>query len=278
MITRFAPSPTGPLHLGHAYSALLIWDMAAKAGTTPLLRIEDNDSTRSRPAFIQGIYDDLDWLGLAWHAPPRRQSDHLGDYNTVLDELAQMGLVYPCHCTRRDIISAGATQGEEGYVYPGTCRHRGMTSAGIGDAIRLDLGKIQNLMPKVTFTDTGPLQSGTHSVNLTDMIAKTGDLVLRRRENGDIAYLLACTHDDAVQNITHVIRGDDLWGQTAVQVMIQTLMGWPTPTYYHHDLIRDQDGKRLAKIAKSQSLANLRQNGATPDDIRRMVGLCGQDC
>lgn len=271
MITRFAPSPTGPLHLGHAFSALTVWTQAQQQGGTALLRIEDNDSTRRRPEHIASITDDLAWLGLTWPQPVRIQSDHLPDYVTSLGALED--LLYPCSCTRRQIRQAGAAQGHEGLVYPGTCRDRPLAAAKPTDALRLDLRRALNRAGPPTFTEAGPLHPGRHACHADDMIAMIGDPVLRRPGNGDIAYLLACSHDDAAQDITHVVRGIDLWHQTPVQVLLQRLMGWPTPIYHHHDLIRDATGKRLAKIDRSKSLASYRAAGTTPAEVRTMVGF-----
>lgn len=271
MITRFAPSPTGPLHLGHAFSALTVWQQSEQQGGTALLRIEDNDSTRRRPEHVAGIFDDLAWLGLTWPQPVRIQSEHRPDHVASLGTLKD--LLYACSCTRRQIRQAGAVQGHEGLVYPGTCRHRSLAGAKPTDALRLDLRRALDRADPLTFTETGPLQPGQHACDADDMIAMIGDPVLRRPGNGDIAYLLACTHDDTAQGITHVVRGIDLWHQTPVQVLLQSLMGWPTPVYHHHDLIRDTTGRRLAKIDKSRSLTSYRDAGATPAEIKTMVGL-----
>ena len=271
MITRFAPSPTGPLHLGHAYSAHVVWAEAAKAGGTALLRIEDTDSTRCRPEHTQAIYTDLDWLRFVWPTPVRMQSRHLEEYRATLAALGD--LLYPCSCSRAKIRASGARPGHDGLVYPGTCRGRPLSEAAPEDALRLDLARALGKVPALCFSETGPLRPGSHTLSRQDMIDTLGDPVLRRPGVGDIAYLLACTHDDALQQITHVIRGIDLWHQTPVQVLIQHLMGWPTPTYHHHDLIRDEDGKRLAKIDRSRSLASYREAGLTPDEVRALIGL-----
>ena len=274
MITRFAPSPTGPLHLGHALSALTVWDVAARFGGTALLRIEDTDSTRARPQFEEAIYEDLTWLGLAWPLPVRRQSDHYADYQTVIDQLAERELVYPCSCTRRDIQNAGAKPGVEGLVYPGICCHRPMSDAKPGDAIRLNLraavSQIQTEMTFVAHSDDG---SSTIEVDRDALLSRVGYIVLIRNNTGDPAYHLACVHDDALQKVTHVVRGMDLWEQTPIQVLLQTLMGWPRPEYHHHRLITDENGKRLAKIDRAKALSKYRAEGASPPDIRRMIGM-----
>ncbi|WP_106744197.1 tRNA glutamyl-Q(34) synthetase GluQRS [Yoonia maritima] len=279
MITRFAPSPTGPLHLGHAYSALTVWDIAARHGGTALLRIEDTDSTRARPAFEQAIYNDLHWLGLDWPLPVRRQSDHTADYNGVIEQLAKRQLVFPCSCTRRDIQDAGAMPGVEGLVYPGTCRHRTMNDAQPGDAIRLNISAaLEQRDRTMTFVELSSGAPIKHHITPDQLINDIGDTVLIRKNTGNPAYHLACAHDDALQRVTHVVRGMDLWAQTPFQVLLQNIIGWRTPQYHHHALITDDSGKRLAKIDKSKALSKYRAEGATPDDIRRMVGFPPSSC
>ena len=270
MITRFAPSPTGPLHLGHAFSAFTVWEMAAALGGTALLRIEDTDSTRARASHEATIYEDLTWLGLHWPTPVRRQSEHNGDYQTVLSKLAARGLIYPCSCTRADIAAAAAQTGVEGLVYPGTCRHRAVTDASATDALRLNIdAALAQINAPMRFKE----QHLWHDVDPDSLRQTLGDPVLRRKDSGDPAYHLACTHDDMLQNITHVVRGMDLWALTPLHVLIQTVMGWPTPYYHHHDLITDAAGKRLAKIDRSKALGKYRAEGLSPNDIRRLVGL-----
>ncbi|MEC7760495.1 MAG: tRNA glutamyl-Q(34) synthetase GluQRS [Pseudomonadota bacterium] len=276
MLTRFAPSPTGLLHLGHAFSALTVWQVATDAGGTALLRIEDTDSTRCRDEYEAAIYDDLAWLGLDWPRPVWRQSDHLADYAATFDRLAARGLIYPCSCSRKQIAAAGATPGWDGMVYPGTCRHRTMSDAQPGDALRLNLSAALDTASTLpAFTETGPLHTGAHQPDPAELISQIGDPVLRRKETGDPAYHLACPQDDAAQGITHVVRGADLWHATFLHVVIQTLMGWPVPIYHHHDLIRDESGTRLAKIAHSRAIRAYRDDGLTPQDLRTLVGLGG---
>lgn len=270
MITRFAPSPTGPLHIGHAYSALLAHDTARAQGGTFLLRIEDFDSTRRKPVFIQQIYDDLAWLGVTWDAPPRLQSDHLNEYAKVIDRLAAMDLVFPCNCGRKTVLETGALAGPDGPIYPYSCADRPFQNRRDGDAIRLDLRKAQQHLPDQLHYINNGQQVIVETANLPFDI---GAPILRRKDTGDIAYHLACTHDDATQGITHIIRGEDVSPLTPIHVVLQSLMGWATPTYQHHGLITDDTGKRLAKIDKSKSIASYRADGATPADIRRMVGL-----
>lgn len=269
MITRFAPSPTGPLHIGHAYSAILAFEAAQKAGGTFLLRIEDFDSTRCKPDFEAQIYDDLAWLGLSWPAP-RRQSDHMFDYANVIAALADKNLVFPCSCNRRLILETGAGTGPDGPIYPGTCTNRPMDQAQSGDAIRLNLTKALDHLPsQLSYIDTDETVTlETHNLPQT-----IGAPILRRRDTGDPAYHLTCTHDDALQGVTHIIRGADVAALTPIHIVLQHLMGWPTPRYIHHDLITDESGKRLAKINKSKSIASYRAEGATQNDIRRMIGL-----
>lgn len=277
MRTRFAPSPTGPLHLGHAYSAILAHDMARAAGGAFLLRMEDTDLERSRPEWEAAILADLTWLGLSWDGPVHRQSEHIAGYNARLETLAPRGLLYPCSCTRAD-IRAAASAPQEGVahaVYPGTCRGRPMASRRPGDALRLDLGRaLAALDPEtLAFTETGPAHAGTHRVDPEAARRTIGDVVLGRKGEGIVAYFLASAFDDADQAISHVIRGEDLFEFTAVQVILQHLLGLPTPIYHHHRLIRDAAGRRLAKRDDARAIRRFRDEGATPAEIRRMVGL-----
>lgn len=277
--TRFAPSPTGPLHLGHAYSALLARDMARATQGRFLLRIEDIDQSRARPEWEAQIYDDLRWLGLCWPEPVMRQSDRLARYGAALDRLAAMGLSYPCRCRRGDIeAAAGAPQegvpqfGPDGRIYPGTCRSRPMADAGPGDVIRLNMERATRALPELGFTETGPAHSGHHAVSRDHLCRAVGDIVLVRRHMGG-SYHLSVVVDDADQGITHVVRGEDLFEATQIHVLLQYLLGLPTPAYHHHRLIRDDRGKRLAKRDDARAISKYRAEGATPEDIRRMVGL-----
>ena len=270
MRTRFAPSPTGLLHLGHAWSATVAARLAEEESGTFLLRIEDTDSTRCRPQFEDAIYEDLTWLGLTWPEPVRRQSDHRDDLLSAVDPLAERGLIYPCSCTRRDVIDAGATLGVEGYVYPGTCRARPMSDRRPGDALRLDLRRALTGAPPLTFTETGPIHAGLHTVDPTALIEGQGDPVLIRKETGDPAYHLAVVHDDAVQQITDVVRGADLWFATPLHRLLQNLLGRPTPTYHHHALVLDQAGKRLSKTDASRAIRSYREAGYSADEV---IGL-----
>lgn len=276
--TRFAPSPTGPLHLGHAYSALLAYDMAQAATGRFLLRVEDTDISRARPQWEAQIYDDLTWLGLRWEQPVRRQSEHLEYYNRHLMHLATMGLIYPCSCKRSD-IRAALSAPQEGVpattVYPGTCQHRDMDSRKPGDALRLNMARALDHVKTLPleFCETGPAHSGLHKISPHDLQATTGDAVLGRKEIETVSYVLAAVVDDAAQNITTIIRGEDLFDTTALQVLLQTLLNLPTPRYHHHRLIRDEAGKRLAKRDDARSIAKYRADGLTQNDIRSQLGL-----
>ncbi len=276
MITRFAPSPTGRLHLGHAYSALTAAGRAQAAGGTFLLRIEDIDTPRCTRAFEAAILEDLRWLGLSWPEPVMRQSDRMPAYRDALARLAALGVLYPCRCTRGDIRAAlSAPQegaGPDGPPYPGTCRGRPMAEAGPQDALRLDLRRALELAGRLEFHETGPLHGGIHAPDAVAMIAGTGDIVLARRDIGT-SYALAVTVDDAAQRVTEVVRGEDLFDATPVQVLLRRLLGLPVPLFHHHALIRDAAGRRLAKRDDARALATLRAEGATPADIRAMVGL-----
>lgn len=274
MITRFAPSPTGPLHLGHAFSALTVWKVAREHGGTALLRIEDTDSTRVRPEHEAGLYEDLAWLGLSWPEPVLRQSDHYADYETVLDRLAAMDLLYPCSCTRRDIVDAGAVSGIDGLVYPRTCAQRPLCDAQATDGIRLDLRKaLARVAGPLSYQETGGGAEHRVVISADSLLRDVGDPILRRKDTGDPAYHLACVHDDARQKISHVVRGADLEALTPLHVLMQHLLGYPTPTYHHHGLVLDADGKRLAKIDKSKALAKFRAEGLRPTDIKQMIGF-----
>lgn len=277
--TRFAPSPTGPLHLGHAYSAMLAHDMARAARGRFLLRIEDIDQSRARPEWEAQIYDDLRWLGLRWPEPVMRQSDRLPRYRAALERLAALGLTYPCRCRRGDIeAAAGAPQegvprfGPDGRIYPGTCRPRPMEDAGPEDVIRLNMEKATADLPVLAFNETGPDHDGAHRLDRCHLIEAVGDIVLVRRQMGS-SYHLSVVVDDADQGISHVVRGLDLFEATQIHVLLQHLLRLPTPIYHHHRLIRDASGKRLAKRDDARAIAKYRAEGATPGEIRRMVGL-----
>lgn len=276
-VTRFAPSPTGPLHLGHAYSAILAYDMARAQNGRFLLRMEDTDLERCKPEWARQIETDLAWLGLTWDAPVWHQAPRIPDYNARLETLAGRGLLYPCSCTRSDIRAALAApqEGVAHHVYPGTCRGRSMADRRPGDALRLDMGAALQALAAhdLSFTETGLAHEGRHSLSAEKVMADIGDVVLSRKGEDIVAYFLASAFDDADQGITHVIRGEDLFDFTAVQVVLQHLFGLPTPLYHHHPLIRDDQGKRLAKRDDARAISKYREEGTSPQDIRRMVGL-----
>ncbi|WP_338548060.1 tRNA glutamyl-Q(34) synthetase GluQRS [Roseovarius phycicola] len=280
--TRFAPSPTGPLHLGHAYSAILAHDMAMAEGGVFHLRIDDIDQSRARREWETQIYDDLHWLGLTWPDPVWRQSERLEHYRSALQALWDHGLLFPCTCSRADIRAAAAAphegaplHGPDGIVYPGTCRPDTPPRGPMPDtALRLDIARaLAVLDTPLYFKETGRCPDGLNG-NTTpkDMIQRVGDVALAR-PGMSASYHLSIVIDDADQNITHVIRGQDLFAATQIHVLLQRLLGSPTPIYHHHHLIRDEAGKRLAKRDDARSLATYRDAGKTPSDIRAMVGL-----
>lgn len=275
--TRFAPSPTGPLHLGHAYSAILAHDMARERDGAFLLRIEDTDLQRSKPEYDALILEDLSWLGLTWDGPVLRQSEHLAEYTASLDKLGALDLLYPCSCSRRDIQAAQSApqEGAIPAVYPGTCKNRAMSDRKPGDALRLHLDRALDLLgPRLPgFIEDGPTHRGSHQIKADLALAQIGDTVLFRKSDEIIAYFLASALDDHSQAITHVVRGEDLFDFTQVQVLLLTLLGLPTPIYHHHILIRDAQGKRLAKRDDARAIAKYRAEGARPSDIRQMLGL-----
>ncbi len=280
MITRFAPSPTGPLHLGHAYSAILAHDMAHAQGGQFLLRIDDLDQWRARPEWEELILQDLHWLGLTWDSSVRRQSDHFDTYKTALKSVARYGAVYPCSCSRADIAaSVNAPQegvpefGPDGRIYQGTCRTRPFTERTPTDALRYDLSKTTGPPSRMpAFTETGPLHAGEHEVTAEHLLTRVGDPILARA-NLAASYHFAVIIDDAETHVTHVIRGEDLYEATYLQRFLQWELGLSPPIYHHHRLIRDDTGKRLAKRDDARAISKYRADGATPQDIRRMVGL-----
>lgn len=271
--TRFAPSPTGPLHLGHALAAIVAAERADPGEF--LLRIEDLDQSRARPQWEAQIYDDLHWLGLHWQSPVMRQSARLDIYAQAIDKLSQLGLTYHCSCTRADIRAAlsapqegEAVFGPDGMVYPGTCR--GQTR---GDTIRLNIARALDYLKGrgLSFDDSG-MQSGHHIADEDWLLTHCGDVILSRKDMG-AAYHLAVVVDDAAQGITEVTRGEDLFEATFIHVLLQALLDLPTPLYHHHRLIRDDQGKRLAKRDDARAIATYRAEGASPQDIRKMIGL-----
>jgi len=281
-VFRFAPSPNGYLHLGHAYSALLNAKMAREMGGRLLLRIEDIDAARCRPAYERAIYEDLAWLGLHWDEPVRRQSEHLADYAQVLNELRARGLIYPCFCSRGDIIRATGTRPDwprdpDGSpLYPHTCRlmddaERAVRlAAGERAAWRLDLHRaVREIGAPVTWTQFEDAHA-THMV--FGEPEAWGDVVLARRDIG-ATYHISVVVDDAQQGITDIVRGKDLFASTSVHRLLQALLGLAAPRYRHHDLITDMSGHKLSKSRGSPSLRDLRASGVTPEQIGRAVGL-----
>lgn len=274
LITRFAPSPTGLLHLGHAYAALV----ADREGDM-LLRIEDIDRERCRPEFEAAIADDLHWLGLDWPQPVMRQSDRMAAYRAALAQLAPFS--YPCRCRRGDIRAAlSAPQegvppaGPDGLIYPGTCRGRALADAGPDDVIRLDVGRAFDVLgiADLSFRDEAILPAEDHRLTRARFLDGIGDVILSRRGMGT-SYHLAVVVDDAAQGIDLVTRGKDLFDSTWIHVLLQKLLQLSTPRYHHHRLIRDDAGRRLAKRDDARSVRSLRDDGATPDDIRRLLGV-----
>jgi glutamyl-Q tRNA(Asp) synthetase len=262
IVTRFAPSPTGRLHLGHAYSAMLAHDLARAGNGRFLLRIEDIDPGRTRESFVAGIEEDLRWLGLRWDEPPLRQSARLAFYAVALDRLRAAGLAYPCFCTRAEIAaSASAPHGTDGPIYPGTCRTlpdhvRKIRMTAETHCWRLDMAEAIAHAGRLDWHDA---LAGT--VPATPEIH--GDIVLARKD-APTSYHLAVTVDDAVQGVTDIVRGTDLFAATHVHRLLQALLGLPVPRYHHHPLLTAPDGSRLAKRAGSPGIADYRAVGADP--------------
>ena len=280
-VARFAPSPTGRLHKGHAFSALTAWRVAKDAGGRFLLRIEDIDPTRCRPEFEAGIHEDLAWLGLDWETPVRRQSDHLADYAAVVEALDGRGLLYRCFRTRREVLDAigDAPHGPVEAARPGPHapdEEARLLAQGRPFAWRLSLDRAREALGEAAWNGLSFVEEGEGPNGETGVIAvdpeAAGDVVLARKDTG-VAYHLAVTHDDALQGITHVIRGQDLFEATHVQRLIQTLMGWPAPTYRHHRLLTGPDGRRYAKRDRSVTLAELRDQGVTAAALRAELGF-----
>lgn len=282
-VFRFAPSPNGHLHLGHAYSALANAGFARRLGGRFLVRIEDIDVMRCREDLVASSLEDLAWLGLAWEEPVLRQSAHFPRYRAVAADLESKGLLYPCFCTRNDIAqAAGAnrTRDPDGApVYPGTCRHLDATTRGArrasGEPFALRLDMVAALA-RIGERQSGWREaSGERLETVTEIAArpeKWGDVVLVRKEI-PTSYHLSVVLDDALQGITHVVRGTDLYEATAIHRVLQALLGLPEPLYHHHALIRDEAGSKLAKSAASKPLRALRAEGVTPAAIREQLGF-----
>ena len=278
-VTRFAPSPTGLLHRGHAFSALTAHRAVRDAGGRFILRIEDIDQGRCKPEFEQAILDDLAWLGLGWETPVRRQSDHFGDYRAALERLRERGLVYRCFKTRREILDEigraphGPGEGPDGVIYRGAAlppdEEAGLIEAGKPFAWRLSLDRARedlgDRFDALTFMEEG---EGVIRVRPES----AGDVVLARKDSG-VAYHLAVVVDDALQGVTHVIRGDDLKEAAHVQRLLQVLLGLPEPVYRHHRLLTDAEGKRFAKRDRAETLADLRARGVSAQTLRDELGF-----
>ena len=272
-VTRFAPSPTGHLHLGHAKAALFAAQQAQ--GGRFLLRIEDIDLGRCRPEYESAIIEDLTWLGLTWDQPVRRQSAHLRDYETAIGKLREQDMLYPCFCTRadiqREIHHAPPQSGPDGPLYAGTCRNiaesvaQKRIKAGESFALRLRMSNATRAAGQLTWTD---IEKG-HQIATPDMF---GDVVIARKET-PTSYHLACTWDDALQGVTLVTRGEDLFAATHVHRLLQHLLSLPTPNYHHHTLLLGSDGKKFSKRDQAPTLRALRDSGRTPDEVRAMVGI-----
>jgi glutamyl-Q tRNA(Asp) synthetase len=285
-VYRFAPSPNGLLHLGHALSALLNFDMARAAGGRLLLRIEDIDATRCRPEFEAAIYQDLAWLGIGWEQPVRRQSAHFEQYRAALEKLQAQNLIYPSFESRAEISRLVAERDARGAwprdpdgapLYPGTAKsllpqaRAQRIAAGEPYALRLDMDAALSGVRGLTWRETGSGPGGETGVVTAEPRA-WGDVVLARKET-PTSYHLSVVVDDALQGVTHVVRGQDLFWSTSVHRLLQELLGLPAPVYHHHRLLLDEGGQKLAKSTRATALRELRQQGAAPDDIRRMVGL-----
>jgi glutamyl-Q tRNA(Asp) synthetase len=283
-VFRFAPSPNGYLHLGHALSALRNFELARAAGGRFLLRIEDIDAARCRPDYEQAIYDDLAWLGITWEQPVRRQSAHFDEYGAALARLDAMGLVYPSFESRGEIARLVAAREahapwprdpDGAPLYPGDARalppseRRRRMEAGDPYALRLDMAAALARTGALSWSETGA-ESEAGSVAAAPQM--WGDVVLARKET-PTSYHLAVVVDDARQGVTHVVRGQDLFWSTSVHRVLQALLDLPAPSYHHHRLILDAEGKKLSKSTRATALRALRERGATAADIRRMVGL-----
>jgi glutamyl-Q tRNA(Asp) synthetase len=285
-VFRFAPSPNGFLHLGHAYSALRNFDMARAAGGRFLLRIEDIDPTRCRPQFETAIYDDLAWLGIVWEEPVRRQSEHLDDYRAAVRRLEADGLVYPSFESRAEIARLVAAHGAQGSWprdpdgvprYPGVAKtmpaaeRASRMRTGALYALRLDTAAAMQRVGPLSWSEDG---RGPADETGTMPAAPEvwGDVVLARKDV-PTSYHLSVVIDDAAQGVTHVVRGQDLFWATSMHRLLQALLGLPAPHYHHHDLVHDAHGQKLAKSTHATGLRELRAQGVTPAEIRRMVGL-----
>jgi glutamyl-Q tRNA(Asp) synthetase len=278
LLFRFAPSPNGRLHLGHALSALATWAAADHFGGTALLRIEDIDINRCKPEFTQAIFEDLAWLGLDWPEPVLIQSERFEIYADAANRLRQRDLIYPCFCTRADIAAKAEDTDPDGApIYPGTCKHLSnrerIERIERGDPVqfRLHTDHAIEAVGMLTFTVIGPTLADRPQIRYARP-QRWGDVVIQRKDIGT-SYHLSVVVDDAAQGITHVTRGRDMEAATDIHVLLQMLLGYPTPTYHFHRLLLGDDGQKLAKSKSSKTLADLRSEGWTAEDVRRGVGF-----
>ena len=279
-VFRFAPSPNGELHLGHAYSALLNFDLARRTGGRFLLRIEDIDPARSRPEFVTGIFDTLAWLGIKWEEPVRRQSEHFDDYRAAAARLEALGLLYPCFASRKEIdATADRRKDPDGApLYPGIWRDADASdvarrkAADEPFALRLNKAKAIARLPEPLTFGRISIDDPFKSQSTGARPERWGDAIVVRKET-PTSYHLSVVVDDALQGVTHVVRGQDLEAATDLHRLLQAMLGLPAPAYHHHHLITDVNGRKLAKSLGDTSLAQLRREGATPEDVRRWVGL-----
>ena len=285
-VFRFAPSPNGYLHLGHAYSALLNFDAARASGGRLLLRIEDIDATRCRPEFEAAIHEDLAWLGISWETPVRRQSEHLAEYRRALDKLGAEGLVYPAFesraeiarlVTEREARALWPRDPDGAPLYPGLAKslppqeRARLIEQGVPYALRLDMAAACARVPDLGWIERGEGPDGESGAVTADPPA-WGDVILGRKET-PTSYHLSVVIDDALQGVTDVVRGQDLFWSTSVHRLLQSLLDLPQPVYRHHRLVRDAGGRKLSKSTAATGIRELRAGGATPADIRRLVGL-----
>jgi glutamyl-Q tRNA(Asp) synthetase len=285
-VFRFAPSPNGYLHLGHAFSALLNFELARERGGRFLLRIEDIDATRCRPEFEAAIYEDIGWLGLSWESEVRRQSEHLSDFREAVEKLSGRGLIYPAFesraeiarlVTEREVVAPWPRDPDGAPLYPGAAKsfstraRRQLTEQGLPYALRLDMAAACAQAPDLSWVEHGEGPDG-ETGTVAARPQAWGDVILARKET-PTSYHLSVVIDDALQGVTDVVRGQDLFWSTGVHRLLQTLLGIPQPSYRHHRLIRDDAGHKLSKSTKATALRELRGQGATPADIRRLVGF-----
>lgn len=267
-IFRFAPSPNGYLHLGHAYSALMNFEAAKSSGGRFLLRIEDIDAARCRPEFESAVYQDLAWLGLEWQKPVLRQSTRMSAYRAALAKLQDLSLLYPCFCTRQNLARIATTFDPDGTaIYPGLCKQ--LSKAEQAHRMSLEPYALRLDMARAAQTNLA-WQNDAQTITATPQI--WGDVILARKYLGT-SYHLAVTLDDAVQGVTHVVRGQDMFASTHIHRLLQHLLGLPTPLYHHHAVLRDDTGGKLSKSRLSKPLRTWRVEGASPLDVRKMIGL-----